>query len=61
MRENRKKQRRHAEMTARFPLRLVGSPARFERRYLPDRRLQGIAVTEVDCMEYVFEVIKRDK
>jgi len=48
-------------MTTVFPLWLVGSLARIERRYLPDRRLQGISVTEVDCMEYVFEVIKRDK
>ena len=61
MKENRKAQRRHSEITARFPLRLVGSRARFERRYLPDRRLSGISVKEVDCMDYVFEVIKRDE
>jgi len=61
MQENRKSQRRHAEMTATLPLRLVGSRAVYERRCLPDRRLNGISVKEVDCMEYVFEVIKRDK
>jgi len=61
MQENRKSQRRHAEMTATFPLRIVGSRVAFERRYLPDRRLNGISVKEVDCMDYVFEVIKRDK
>jgi hypothetical protein len=61
MQENRKSQRRHAEMTATFPLRLVGSRVAYERRCLPDRRLSGISVKEVDCMDYVFEVIKRDK
>jgi len=61
MQENRKSQRRHAEMTATLPLRLVGSRVAYERRSLPDRRLNGISVKEVDCMEYVFEVIKRDK
>jgi len=61
MQENRKSQRRHAEMTATLPLWLVGSRAAYERRCLPDRRLNGISVKEVDCMDYVFEVIKRDK
>ena len=61
MKEKRQSQRRHAEMTATVPLRLVGSRAAFERRYLPDRRLNDISVEEVDCMDYVFEVFKRDK
>ena len=61
MKEKRQSQRRHAEMTETVPLRLVGSTAAFERRCLPDRRLNNLAVEEVDCMEYVFEIIKRDK
>jgi len=61
MKEKRQSQRRHSEMTAIFPLRIVGSRVAFERRYLPDRRLNAISVKEVDCMDYVFEIIKRDK
>ena len=61
MKEKRQSERRCTGMAAIVPLRLVGSRVVFERRYMPDRRLNNLSVKEVDCMDYVFEVIKRDK
>ena len=61
MKEKRTSERRRTDMTAMFPLRIVDSPVVFERRYIPDRRLGNLSVKEIDCMEYIFEVIKRDK
>ena len=61
MKEKRQSERRCTVMAAIVPLQLVGSRVVFERRYMPDRRLNNLSVKEVDCMEYVFEVIKQEK
>ena len=61
MKEKRKSERRRTDMNATFPLHIVGSRVVFERRYIPDRRLDNLSVKEVDCMEYILEIIKRER
>lgn len=58
--ERRIAERRSLDSKAVFPLFLGSGCVAVDRRYRPSRRLNDIAVNEVDCMDYIAEIIKRE-
>ncbi|MGD2112286.1 MAG: hypothetical protein PVI50_02790 [Gammaproteobacteria bacterium] len=60
MTERRIAERRSFDTRTRFPLFLGSGCVAAERRYRPSRRLNDISVNEVDCMDYISEIIKRE-
>jgi hypothetical protein len=61
MKERRQYERRNLLIKATLPLRVVGGQVAFERRYIPSRRVNDIAVEEVECIDYITELVKQEK
>jgi hypothetical protein len=59
--ERRKGERRSTGAQGIFPLFLGSGCVAVDRRCRPTRRLNDIAVDEIDCMDYIFEILKRDR
>jgi hypothetical protein len=61
MKERRVTERRNIAVKAAFPLSVVGERFAFERRLIPSRRINDIAVEEVECIDYISELVKYEK
>ena len=61
MQERRKSQRRDGEAISILPYHLSsGEVVETDRRHLPDRRLDNIAVEEISCEEFISELSRQD-
>ena len=61
VKERRKSERRNLLVKATLPLCVVGGQVAYERRYIPSRRVNDIAVEEVECIEYITELVRQQK
>jgi hypothetical protein len=61
MQERRKSQRRNGEDISTLPFHLAtGEVVESDRRHLPDRRLDNIAVEEISCEDFISELSRID-